>query len=107
MKGVATTATTLMILIVFVIFFGVYFYMANNSVRNNVQLNLESVNIVKLKSTFLLFNQSIGTTWLISTAQAIFQAGDESIGCGGQIGLPGGYWYKLNPTQARDLTDRL
>lgn len=107
-KGVGTTAGTIMLMIIFLIFFGVYLYMVNNHVQSTIELNLESSQILKLKSTFALFNASLGNTWLISTVQSIFMTGDESIGCGIDTSnrLPAGYWYWRDPNQDRDgLTD--
>mgnify|MGYP001602965032 CR=1 FL=1 len=109
-KGVGTTMGTIMLMVIFLIFFGVYLYMVNNHVQSTIQLNLESSQILKLKSTFSLFNASLGNTWFISTVQAIFMTGDESIGCGTDDPLaerlPDGYWYMRDPNQGRDgLTD--
>ena len=73
-KGVGTTAGTIMLMIIFLIFFGVYLYMVNNHVQSTIELNLESSQILKLKSTFALFNASLGNTWLISTVQKLVTA---------------------------------
>ncbi|HLD38737.1 MAG TPA: M23 family metallopeptidase [archaeon] len=107
-KGTGTTAGTIMLIVIFAIFFSIYLYMTNAQVQSTIQLNLESLSLMKLKSTFSLFNASLGNTWFISTVQAIFITGDESIGCGIDTSnrLTEDYWYWRDPNQGRDgLTD--
>ena len=102
-KGVGTAVGTILIIAIFTAFFAVYLYMANNNIESRTKLNFESLSLMKLKSTFLLFNQSLGTTWLISTVQAVFITGDESVGCGKDDSrLSEGYWYQRRPDAARD-----
>ncbi len=105
-KGVGTAMGTVIIIAIFTVFFATYLYMANNNIQIRSQLNLESLEFHKLKSTFDLFNSSLGMTWFISTVQSIFMTADDSIGCGidTPLGdrLPEGYWYKTNSSQGRD-----
>lgn len=100
-KGLGTTASSLIMIVIFMIFLGLYLYMANNQTQTTIALNIQSFNILKLKSTFFLFNKSLGATWLISTVQSVFITSDESIGC--VTGGLEGYWYKTDPTKDRDV----
>lgn len=113
LKGVGTAVATILIIVIFTIFFGVYLYMANNNIETRTQLNFESLSLIKLKSTFLLFNESLGTTWFISTVQATFATGKDGIGCGkpgdagGGVTTDEGYWLQTkDPSYARSgVTD--
>ncbi len=103
-KGVATTAQTLIVMVILLTFFGIYMYMAENQLQSNIQLNLDSLEILKLKSTFYTFNSSLGVTWFISTVQTIFATIDESIGCGYfQSEMDERYWYQGKMDRARVL----
>lgn len=112
-KGVGTALGTILLIAIFVVFFAVYLYMANNNIQVRTQLNLESLGLLKLKSTFDLFDTSLGVTWFITTVQGVFLAADESIGCGRlddtpyalpTTPLPAGYWYRLEPSDVRSFT---
>ncbi len=104
MKGVATTAGTVMVIIIFLTFFGIYLYMVDNVVQSNAKLNLESLEALRLKSTFGLFNRSLGMTWFISTVQTIFATADEAVGCGYDDGrITQGYWYNGYSDKKRDF----
>ena len=108
-KGVGTAVGTILIIAIFTAFFAVYLYMANNNIESRTKLNFESLTLMRLKSTFSLFNQSLGTTWFISTVQAAFMTGDESIGCGrsdssGPVTIrEPDYWLQLDPSNSRSL----
>ena len=106
LKGQAgTTVGAILIIVIFLTFFSVYLYQANNEIQNNIRLNLESLEALKLKSTFSLFKTSLDNTWFISTVQAVFLTGDEGLGCGYDNALLGlGYWYKFNPGNSRSFT---
>lgn len=107
-KGVGTTVGSIIMIVVFLMFFGVFLYMANNHVQENIRLNLESLQLLKLKSTFETFNQSLGVTWFISTVQSVFKTADDSVGCGIDDGrVPASYWLKTDPTQIRDKPDKI
>ncbi len=102
-KGAGTTVGSIMMIVIFLMFFGVFLYMSNNRTQTNIQLNLESLQLLRLKSTFETFNQSLGMTWFISTVQSVFATADDSIGCGIDDGrVPAGYWLKTDPTKSRN-----
>ncbi|MFH0949319.1 MAG: hypothetical protein V1802_02420 [Candidatus Aenigmatarchaeota archaeon] len=66
----------------------------------------DEVGIMKAKNTFVLLNRSLTETWRISSAQAIYNTGDESIGCGADGDLAKGdlvygYWYQYNPASEK------
>lgn len=102
-KGAATTTAVLMVFVLLATLFFVYMYMVDKHVNSSIQLNLESLEILKLKSTFGLFNTSLGTTWFISTVQAVFQTADEGIGCGNpadqNVVTDEGYWLQTRPAE--------
>ena len=101
-KGVGTTIGSILMIVTFLMFFGVFLYMANVHTQVNTKLNFESLQLLRLKSTFDTFNQSLGMTWYISTVQAIFKTVDDSVGCGIDDGrVPEGYWLSNDPSQPR------
>ena len=85
--------------------YGIYLQAANNQLDSNIKINFEEAQVLKLKSTFYAFNQSLGMTWFVSTVQAVFAAGDEGLGCGYDDGLIGRrFWLQDNGVSDRNFT---
>jgi len=103
-KGVGTTVSVIITVIILLTFFGIYMYVANAQVDNNIKLNLETLQLLKLKSTFETFNQSLGMTWFISTVQTVFHAGDKGIGCGYDGPIDRGFWLQDKGVSTRNFT---
>src|SRR3989344_7190397 len=101
-KGVGTTASVLITSVILLTIYGIYLQAANNQLDSNIKINFEEAQVLKLKSTFYAFNQSLGMTWFVSTVQAVFAAGDEGLGCGYDDGLIGRrFWLQDNGVSDR------
>jgi hypothetical protein len=104
MKGAVKTMRTLIVITIMLALFGTYLYMANNYTQINQKLNLDTLEVSKMKNTFALFNRSLDVTWFVTTAQIIFRTADESIGCGYDDNrIVKDYWYQGKDDRARDI----
>lgn len=82
MKGVGTTVASIIIVLILIFFLAIYLNTINNELNKRVVINLKETEILKLGNTFVLTTRSIGMTWFISSAQAMFNASDNAFLCG-------------------------
>jgi len=103
-KGVGTTVSSILLIIILLMFMLSYVNMVNDNVKTTTYLNLDEAAMLRIENTFYTLNTSIGMTWFISTVQTVFHAGDTSVGCGFDEGkqpdptsvnnMKEGYWYQ-------------
>ncbi|MBI4170132.1 MAG: peptidoglycan DD-metalloendopeptidase family protein [Candidatus Aenigmarchaeota archaeon] len=113
-KGAGTTIGAVLIVIVLLLFLYVFLSTALTASQKKLELNLNTADFLKVKNSVSIINRSLSTTWFVSTAQLLFKAGDESVGCGyddyftqGMEIIKKSYWYQYNDTSKSKETNPL
>ncbi len=108
MKGAGEILFAILAMILLFVILGIFvtYLRANATQQQNIMY--EELELTRLKNTFSLVDRSLGMTWYISSIQALFRTGDESIGCGYDDyqytdipnAMKDGYWYQYSDPKA-------
>lgn len=103
-KGSGTTINAVLIVIALLIFFYIFLAASANTSQKKLELNLNTADFMKTKNSVSILNRSLSATWFVSTAQLIFRAGDESLGCGFDDVLQ--YQKDIDEVNRNEITDK-
>lgn len=87
-KGAGTTMSVIMIIVFMLAILMIYLHMIRSKTTADQELNIKEAELMRIRDTASLASRSLETSRFVSTLQAVFRTGLESVGC------PDKYWYR-------------